>query len=99
MVDSIEISFISNFKENNIYINVNDLTISKNGLIKKLSRGTIFRLLKFFTNWKSEYYSSDVIDGEEFIVVVKSGDREDVFKGKGEYPKNYNAFKNFLGGL
>lgn len=99
MVDSIEITFISDLKETNIYIDVNELTINKNGITKKLSKGTVFRLLKFFVSWENEYISPNVIDGEEFIIVVKSIEGEDVFRGKGAYPKNYGAFKSFIGAL
>lgn len=99
MVNTIKIVISSLGRENIYLIDFNDLTISKNGIYKKISKGTCFKVLEFFTSWDREYLSNNILDGEEFLVNVYTDTKTDTFHGKGSYPKNYDSFKNFIGGL
>lgn len=99
MVDMIEIHIIENFKEFNMVIDANKLEVNSNGIVKHISKGTIFKLLSIIKNWKNEYKDETVIDAPEFTVIVRSFDGIVTYHGKGVYPKNYRVFKTFIGGI
>ena len=49
--------------------------------------------------WKNEYGTSNIIDDEEFKVIVKTKEKEETFHGKGIFPNNYEHLKEVLGDL
>ena len=56
----------------------------------------IINLIRIIRNWQQKYESSNVIDGEEFLIKIVCLKEAYVIHGKGSYPKNYLEFKNWI---
>lgn len=78
------------YKENEIHLNNNKYTITDE--FKE-------RLLKIIINWKSQYKNTNKIDEEEYKITIKTEKDEEIIKGKGSYPLNYNELFRLLGEL
>lgn len=49
--------------------------------------------------WRESYVNNTVLDGEEFMVLIKNGRRERRIIGKNSFPFNYGDFKKLLSGV
>ena len=101
MIDTIEI-VINNgiFVKYNIIISYNNNYCFCNNhkyIINSKQKNDIVRTIK---TWKNEYGSSNIIDDEEFRVIVTTNDsKKEVFHGKGIFPNNYRVFKRIIGDI
>lgn len=55
-------------------------------------------IVRIIRTWKNEYGSSNIIDDEEFRVIVTSTNKEE-FHGKGIFPKNYRRLIELIGDI
>lgn len=98
-IENIEINYTLSAKNYSVVINTKDLSMYKNGIRKQISKGALVRLLSFFKSWKNEYLSSKDLDANSFEVKIKTDKELIVYKGKGDYPKNYNGFIRFISNI
>ena len=49
--------------------------------------------------WKYDYGRDNEFDSEEFIIELTTDNENIIYKGKGNYPENYDDFKSLLGEL
>ncbi len=86
---------------NNIAIVINPLKklIYSKNLTYKLAEDKLYTFFNIIKLWKGNYYRSNVIDAEEFIIKIYVNDKIDIIKGKGEYPDNYSDFKDWINSL
>ena len=96
MVNSIEVHIINSVKDMDVYIDCKTLEVKSNGIPKRISRGTVIKFLSFTKSWKEEYCDPESEIKEEYKVIINSDDGEQVYVGKGDFPKNYKGFKAFL---
>ena len=96
MVNNIEVHIKNSIKDMDVFIDCNTLEVKSNGIMKRISRGTVIKFLSFTKQWKEEYLDEASDDKEEYEVILYSEEGKEVFTGKGSYPKNYKAFKAFL---
>lgn len=96
MVNSIEVHITNSVRDMDVYIDCKTLEVKSNGIMKRISRGTIIKFLSFTNSWKEEYNDPESGEKEEYKIVISSDEGEKVFVGKGSYPKNYKGFKAFL---
>lgn len=96
MLININILIIDSTYKRKYLIDVVNEQININGKIKKMENKKILELLRFFSTWEEEYISSNVLDGEEYFIEVKSDNKIKEYHGKGKYPNNYLDFKFFL---
>ena len=98
-MNSIEI-FINNLcSEMYLYIDTNKKIVRVNNCEKPIDKEEINNLIRIIRNWDNEYKSDKIIDGEQFIIKLNTSKGTEVIKGKGDYPKNYHAFKDLVGRL
>ena len=98
-MNSIEI-FINNlYSEMYLYIDIKNNVVKINNKEKNIDDEDINNLIRIIRNWDNEYKSNKIIDGEQFIIKLNTSKGTEVIKGKGDYPKNYHAFKELVGRL
>lgn len=56
----------------------------------------IEELLRIIRLWKNEYSGLNVVDGESFLIRINTGNMIEIIQGKGNYPDNYNDFKEWI---
>jgi len=95
-VNKIEIS-LTGLKEMYAIIDLNSKAITINNKSFLISEYEIDNLFRIIRLWNKEYINNQIIDSEEFNIKIYSNDKIDTIKGKGNYPNNYNEFKNWLG--
>ena len=54
---------------------------------------------KIILYWKNEYGTNNLIDADEFTIIVHTTEGQDKYHGKGIYPDNYRLLKEMLGDL
>ena len=59
---------------------------------------TIKKIINVIVTWKYEYGSSNILDSEEFTIIVYSNTKT-TYHGKGIFPKNYNELLNIIGDI
>jgi len=97
MVNKIEVHIKNSIKDMDVFIDCNTLEVKSNGIMKRISRGTVIKFLSFTKQWKEEYIDEESSEKEEYEIILYSDDNtKQVYKGKGSYPKNYKGFKAFL---
>ena len=64
-----------------------------------LSKEYLEELIRIIRTWENEYISNKNIDDEEFQIVIKTENDQEIFHGKGKYPENYACFKDLIGGI
>ena len=100
MIKAIEI-IINNgsINETNYMISYTNKVCYQNDKKYEVTDSFLDELKNTILYWKKEYGSNNIIDAEEFTVIVYSNDGEDKFHGKGIYPNNYEIFKRLLGDI
>lgn len=83
----------------NIQIDALNKKVNINGKNKDITLEKIEQLLGIIYLWKNEYIDNSKIDGESFKIEVMDNETVTTFKGKNKFPKNYNAFKKWVGEL
>ena len=66
---------------------------------KKIEENQIIHLLDILSDWKHDYGTSKLIDAEEFYIKVIYEDKIEDYCGEGNYPLNYDIFKEEIGEL
>ncbi|MBQ8192951.1 MAG: hypothetical protein IJZ46_02655 [Bacilli bacterium] len=95
-VDYIKISIFNIYERIIIYIGVKEKQIYINEKIKEINANKINDLLNIIKEWKDTYYSS-VLDAEKFsIKLIFNNQIVNQYIGSGNYPYNYNEFKNWI---
>ena len=82
-----------------IQIDALNKKVNINGISKDITLEKIEKFLDIIYLWKNEYIDNSKIDGESFKIEVTDDETTTMFKGKNKFPKNYNAFKNWVGEL
>ncbi len=68
-----------------------------NNKIYTLNDKFLDELVRTIRLWDNEYGYDQMIDSEEFKVIVTTNEKEEIFHGKGIFPSNYQGFKRLLG--
>jgi len=90
--------FINNlYREIYINIDVKNNIAKINNQEKRIETEFIEGLLRIIRTWDNNYTDNKVIDGEEVIIKISTNEGTEVIKGKN--PKNYTAFRNWVGRL
>ena len=76
--------------KNICYINQNKFDIDNS---------TIDRIIDILVTWKYEYGTSNILDAEEFTIIVYSDNKETRYHGKGIFPDTYDKFLEIFGGV
>ena len=66
------------------------------GKIKEIDEEKIDELIRILRSWKKEINNTNVVDGDEYVVRIFSGDLVDEYNDKLKYPDNYHEFKKWL---
>ena len=64
--------------------------------IKEIDEEKIDELIRILRSWKKEINNTNVVDGDEYVVRIISGDLVDEYNDKLKYPDNYHEFKKWL---
>lgn len=100
MIDNIEINIKSGIKDIfNVLISYKDKMCYINNKKIILSDDLLDRIKRIFIYWKNEYGTSNVIDAQEFTILVKTPNEVTKFHGKGIYPQNYRELIDILGDI
>lgn len=83
-----ELNALVIFSKNVCYINNHEYQISEE--FKDELLDTIYM-------WKHEYGSDGNIDSKEFLITVRTDNKEEYFHGKGIFPENYGTIEELLG--
>ena len=89
-------------KEININIlglNNLNINIDNNNKEIKFNYEIISKLINMIVLWKYDYGRDNEFDSEEFIIELITDNENIIYKGKGNYPENYDDFKSLLGEL
>lgn len=54
-------------------------------------------IIRIIRSWPINSYSSNLIDGDEYLIKVVTKNSCTEYKGKGEYPKGYKVLKDIIG--
>ena len=87
---NVKLNAIVFYNENEIYLNNKKYQITDE--FKK-------KLLRILSTWKSQSKNTNKIDEEEYKITIRTKANEEVIKGKGSYPHNYNELFRLLGEL
>ena len=82
-----------------IYINVKNKRLILNNIEKSITEEKIYDLLRIIRNWKGNYQNSKIMDGESFKIIINTNEGTTIIKGKGNYPSNYQEFKELMNGI
>lgn len=83
----------------NLLISVENKNCYFNDIQYDITNEKIDKLLDILSTWKYEYGSSNIIDAQEFKVIVKTNNGVTNYHGNGIYPNNYNEFLDVLGDI
>lgn len=97
MIKAIEIIISSGINSNKYLISYTNKTCCVNDKKYKVTDKYLNDLKNTLLHWQNEYGFSNLIDVEEFTVIVYTEDEQDKYHGKGKYPNNYRLFKDLLG--
>lgn len=86
----VKLNLILFYKENELYLNNKKYNITDEFKEK---------LVRIISSWKSQFKSTNKIDEEEYKVTIRTKEKEEIIKGKGSYPLNYNELFRLLGEL
>lgn len=79
-----------------LMISVNNKKIICGNKIKEIDEEKIDELIRILRSWKKEINNTNVVDGDEYVVRIISGDLVDEYNDKLKYPDNYHEFKKWL---
>ena len=82
-----------------IYINAKNKRLILNNIEKSITEEKIYDLLRIIRNWKGNYQNSKIMDGESFKIIINTNEGTNIIKGKGNYPSNYQEFKEWISDL
>ena len=101
MIEMIEI-----IVSNGVFNNVNAIVSYKynyclyNNHKYKIDDNFKQRIVRIIRNWKHEYGSKKDVDADEFnVIVTTTGNRQELFHGKGIYPSGYFDLIKMFGDL
>lgn len=98
MIDKIEIIISSgSYQRYNAYIDYHKKICYLNNSVYNLNEQILTRLKDIIYTFKKEYGNSNVIDIEEFEIIVTTHNQINKYHGKGIYPTNYQELINLLG--
>mgnify|MGYP003461411828 CR=1 FL=1 len=89
-------------RENETRISADDNTnkLIVNGKNVKFDAVSFVEQISVITaGWKESYLNNTVLDGEEFMVLIKNGKKERQMVGKNSFPFNYGDFKELISGV
>jgi len=93
----IVISYLDN--ENKILIDCVKKQVIIDNRMDLIKQDKIDDLIRIIRLWKNEYNGSEIIDGESFLIKINTGDMIEIIKGRGNYPDNYDNFKEWVSGF
>ena len=82
--------------ERELMISVNNKKMISGNKIKEIDEEKIDELIRILRSWKKEINNTNVVDGDEYVVRIISGDLVDEYNDKLKYPDNYHEFKKWL---
>ncbi len=69
--------------------------VEYNGMEKVMDIKPSFeKLIQIFSSWGNNYSELSFLDAENFKVEIIDGENSKKFLGSGDYPENYQDFKN-----
>ena len=101
MIKTIEIIIQNNISKKMHALILYPLNICyKNNKEYKVTNEFLENIIRTIRTWKNEYGNhSNLIDSEEFNIIIETKDTKETYHGKGLYPENYDYLKNLLGEL
>ena len=82
--------------ERELMISVNNKKMICGNKIKEIDEEKIDELIRILRSWKKEINNTNVVDGDEYVVRIISGDLVDTYNDRLKYPDNYHEFKKWL---
>ena len=82
--------------ERELMISVNNKKMICGNKINEIDEEKIDELIRILRSWKKEINNTNVVDGDEYVVRIISGDLVDEYNDKLKYPDNYHEFKKWL---
>lgn len=97
-MNKIEIHINNMINKIHIHINVKTYKMIINNEEKNITQDHIDALLRIIRTWNTSYENTDnQIDNETFLINISTEEGIYTIKGNGNYPKNYNLFKDWIG--
>ena len=95
-VDYIKISTFNVYERTTIHIGIKEKQVFINEQRKDINDNKINELFNIIREWKDMYYGG-VLDAEKFsIKLISNNQIVKQYSGSGDYPYNYNEFKNWI---
>ena len=99
MLDTMEVTISNGLQSLYAFIMCKEKICYIDGLKYNVSDEFLDEIIRTISFWDNEYGENNRLDSEEFKVVIRENDKENVFHGKGIFPNNYAYFKELLGEL
>ena len=100
MIQSIEIIIKSGINYLlNVLIDYEKKVCYKDNKEYKVTDEFLDEIIRTIRTWKKEYGNDNLIDSEEFKIIIGIPGEDDVIHGKGVFPENYAHLKELIGDL